>query len=270
VDRKLVNTNSNAIRREFWAGVRDEAPLLIGVLPFGMIFGVLAREAGLTGGVAQAMSSVIFAGSAQFITAQLIKVNTPWIIIIVTGAILNLRHVLYSASLAPRMKHLKLPWKAMLAYLLTDEAYAVVITRYAKPDGGGPNGHWYFLGAGLTLWSSWQVSTLTGILLGALVPSSWSLDFTLPLIFIALVMPALKDPSAVVASVVAGVLAVVLSSAPLKLGLIAAVLMGIAAGLAAEGLIRHQASAKPDIGGVGGVEDVKDVRDEGGKGYEAQ
>ena len=221
--------------REFWAGVRDEAPILLGTMPFGMIFGVLALGAGLPGGVAQAMSSVIFAGSAQFIAAQLIGQHTPWFVIIVTAAIVNLRHMLYSASLAPVTKHLPLRWKALLAYLLTDEAYAIAITRYAKPDGGGLNGHWYFFGAGFTLWSSWQLSTAVGILLGALVPASWSLDFTLPLTFIAIVVPALKDRGALAAAVVAGMLAVVAFGAPLKLGLIVAVVAGIVAGLVAEG-----------------------------------
>ncbi len=219
---------------EFLAGARDVAPILLGVVPFGMIFGVLALEAGLPGGMAQAMSSVVFAGSAQFITAQLIGQGTPWFVIVATAAIVNLRHMLYSASVAPYTKHLPLRWKALLAYLLTDEAYAIAMQRYLKPDRGGVYGNWYFFGAGFTLWSSWQVSTAVGILLGALVPPSWSLDFTLALTFIAIVVPALNDEGAGVAALVAGVLAVVAFGAPLKLGLISAVVAGISAGLVAE------------------------------------
>jgi 4-azaleucine resistance transporter AzlC len=225
---------NSAPSREFISGVRDVSPILLGVVPFGMIFGVLALEAGLPGGVAQAMSSVIFAGSAQFITVQLIGQSTPWFVIVVTGAIVNIRHMLYSASVAPHTKHLPLRWKALLAYLLTDEAYAIAITRYLKPDNGGTHGHWYFLGAGITLWSSWQLSTAVGLLLGALVPPSWSLDFTLALTFIAIVVPALNDRGTLAAALVAGVLAVVAFSAPLKIGLIIAVVAGIAAGLVTE------------------------------------
>lgn len=217
--------------REFWAGVRDESPILLGTMPFGMIFGVLAQSAGLPGGVAQAMSSIIFAGSAQFIVAQLIGQSAPWFVIILTGAIVNLRHMLYSASIAPYLKHLPARWKLLLAYLLTDEAYAVAILRYMRPDQGGPNGHWYFLGTELILWTTWQLSTAVGILLGALVPAAWSLDFTLPLTFIAIVIPAIKDRGTVAAAVVAGVLAVVAFDAPLKLGLVIAVVAGIVAGL---------------------------------------
>ena len=106
------------------------------------------------------------------------------VFIVLTTFVVNLRHALYSASVAPYLKRLNSGWKMLLAYLLTDEAYAVAITHYAQ-GGNGTRKHWYFFGAGLTLWTSWQASTAVGILLGAQVPASWSLDFTLPLTFIA-------------------------------------------------------------------------------------
>ena len=142
--------------------------------------------------------------------------------------------MLYSASIAPHVQHLPARWKALIAYLLTDEAYAVAITRYNQPDKGGPSGHWYAFGAGFLLWATWQISTAIGVLLGALVPASWSLDFALPLTFIALVVPALRDRAMVTAAVVAGVVAVIAFAMPLKLGLITAVFAGIIVGLLVE------------------------------------
>lgn len=224
-------------RPEFLAGCRDELPILLGVAPFGMIYGVLALEAGLPAFTAQAMSSVVFAGSAQFVAAQLIRSGTPALVLIMTVFVVNLRHALYSASFAPRLKHLSPGWKATLAYFLTDEAYAVAASRYAREGDGpdvSPHRHWYFLGAGVTLWAAWQLSTAAGVFIGAAVPRGWSLDFTLALTFIALVLPALKDRATTAAALVAGVVAVLAAGLPYKLGLMLAAVVGIGAGLWAE------------------------------------
>jgi 4-azaleucine resistance transporter AzlC len=232
-------------RAEFIAGVRAELPILLGVIPFGMIYGVLALGAGLSPAAAQAMSSIVFAGSAQFVGAQLFKVGAPGLVMVLTAFVVNLRHMLYSASVAPYLKHLDWKWKALLAYLLTDEAYAVAITHYKRTDAAehraangepppSPHRHWYFLGAGLALWTAWQLSTAVGILLGAQIPASWSLDFTLALTFIALVVPALNDRPSVASALAAGVIAVMLAGLPYKLGLMVAAIAGIGIGLLLE------------------------------------
>jgi len=218
---------------EFWAGVRAELPILLGTTPFGLIYGVLAVGAGLSPLQAQAMSSIIFAGSAQFVTAQLVAQGVPALVMVLTGAIVNLRHALYSASVAPFLRPLRLGWKVLLAYLLTDEAYAVAITHY-NDRAETAHKHWYFLGAGLALWGSWQVSTAAGVFLGAQVPPAWSLDFTLALTFIALVVPALKDRPGIIAALTAGLTSVLASGLPHKLALVAAAIAGISAGVAAE------------------------------------
>jgi 4-azaleucine resistance transporter AzlC len=218
-------------KQEFIAGIKGVAPILLGVAPFGMIYGVLALGAGLPAGAAQAMSSVVFAGSAQFMAVQLVGTGTPAIIIVITAFIINLRHALYSASVAPKIKRLSPLWKALLAYLLTDEAYAVAITRYNQEQTDDPHGHWYFLGAGLGLWAAWQASTAVGVFLGAQVPESWSLDFTLALTFFAVVVPSLKDRASLAAAAAAGVTAVVANGLPYKLGLMAAALVGILVGM---------------------------------------
>jgi 4-azaleucine resistance transporter AzlC len=220
--------------KEFWAGARAEIPLLIGVIPFGLIYGALALNAGLSPAEAQMMSSIVFAGSAQFITAQLVHESTPGLVIVLTIAVVNLRHMLYSASMAPYIAALPMRWKAVLSYLLTDEAYAPTILHYEK-NGITQFVHWFWLGAGCTLWVFWQLSTAVGIFLGAAIPESWSLDFALPLTFIAMLVPVLRDRPGIAAALSAGVVALAAFSLPYKLGLILAALVGIIVGTLLEG-----------------------------------
>jgi 4-azaleucine resistance transporter AzlC len=231
-------------RREFAAGIRAELPILLGVLPFGLIYGALALQAGIPPAPALAMSSIVFAGSAQFVATQLIGAGTPAGLLLLTTFVVNLRHLLYSASLAPYLRPLRPAWKVALAYLLTDEAYAVAITHYSQtsptratspshrdePD----HRHWFFLGAGLTLWTTWQASTTVGLYLGARIPTSWHLEFALPLTFLALARPAVTDRATAITVLVASVVGIVSYGLAMRLGIIAAALAGIAAGIVAE------------------------------------
>ncbi|GHO46177.1 AzlC family ABC transporter permease [Ktedonospora formicarum] len=216
-------------RSEFLAGARGTLPILMGAAPFGLIYGVSARSAGLTISLGQAMSSIVFAGSAQFVTVQLLGAGISAGVIFVTACIINLRHALYSASLAPYMQRLSVGWKLLLCYLLTDEAYAVAITRYQQSD-ESPHKHWFFLGTGLALWSAWQACTAVGLILGANIPASWSLDFTLPLTFIALVVPVLKRRVDLAVAIIAGLVAVLAAHLPLNSGLLVATCASILAG----------------------------------------
>ncbi len=213
----------------FWAGLRAEIPLLIGVFPFGLIYGALALSSGLSPAAAQMMSSIVFAGSAQFISVQLIHEAAPGLVIVLTIAVVNLRHMLYSASLAPYVSHLPMRWKVLLSYLLTDEAYAPTILHYEN-EGITPYSHWFFLAAGFSLWFTWQVSTAVGIFLGSAIPASWPLSFALPLTFIAMVVPVLKNRPSVAAAVSAGLTALLTNSLPYKLGLVLAAIVGILVG----------------------------------------
>lgn len=218
---------------QFLHGIKDEFPILLGVLPFGMIYGASAISAGIPAIIAQAMSCIVFAGSAQFVITQLIVAGTPSLVIILTAFIVNIRHLLYSASVASYTHKLHLLWKWLLAYLLTDEAYAVTILHYQKP-GNDRQGHWYFLGAGLALWITWQFSTAVGIFLGGHIPASWSLDFTSTLTFIALVVPALKDYVSTTTALTSALVALLVIALPLKLGIALAALVGITVGLTLE------------------------------------
>jgi predicted branched-subunit amino acid permease len=218
------------------------------VVPFGLIYGVLALGAGLSPASAQAMSAIVFAGSAQFISTQMFASGAPGLVIALTLIVVNLRHMLYSASLAPYVLHLRPAWRWLLAYLLTDEAYAITISHYTESGPGSPgdgdgeskqrtliewlgNRHWYFLGAGLALWSTWQLSTAAGIYLGAVIPSGWSLDFAVALTFLALLLPFLQGCPSLAAALTAGVTAVLAYNLPYKLGLMLAALVGILVGV---------------------------------------
>ena len=222
-----------AAASEFLHGVREELPILLGVLPFGTIYGVAAISAGIPASIAQAMSCIVFAGAAQFVITQLIAAGTPALVVILTAFIVNIRHLLYSASVSAHTRELNPLWKWLLAYLLTDEAYAVTILHYQK-TGNDRQQHLYFLGAGLAPWTTWQLSTAAGIFLGGHVPASWSLDFTSTLTFIALVVPALKDRISTTTAVASALVALLVIALPLKLGIAVAALVGIAVGLTLE------------------------------------
>ena len=226
-------------RAEFSGGVAAELPLLLGVVPFGLIFGVLGLAAGLPAWAVVAMSSVVFGGSSQVVFAQLWGAQVPPAVITATVGVVNLRHALYSASMAQYLRDLPLRWRIALAYLLTDEAYAAAIKRFASgPE--TPHRHFFLLGTGLTLWIGWQLSTLAGVLIGAAIPSSWSLDFSIALTFIALVAPALRRRSECVAAAVAAIAALMLQGLPHKLWIIAAALAGMGAGMLARSLDRKE------------------------------
>ena len=223
--------SSNAGRRpagEFLAGVRAQLPILLGVVPFGVIFGALARSAGISPLEAQGFSLLVFAGSAQFIAVGLIAEAVPPLVVVLTILVVNLRHLLYSATMAPYFQPLPVRWKIPLAWLLTDEAFAVGSLRYRRPDLRGA--HWFFLGTGLALWASWQLSTAAGIALGALIPASWMLDFALPLTFMALLAPTLDDRPANAAALAAALVSVVLADLPYRLGLLLAAMVGVVVG----------------------------------------
>ncbi len=230
-DYPLMTTSP---RSELLTGVKAEIPITLGVLPFGLIYGVLAVSAGIPPLLAIGMSSIVFAGSAQFIGAQLIGASAPGLVIWLTTFIVNLRHLLYSTSLAPQTTHLSRPWKWFLAYLLTDEAYVVTALHYQDKSIPSQHKHWFWVGSGLTLWITWQLSTAAGVFFGTQLPASWSLDFTLALTFIGMVVPLCRERPNLAAALVAGVVAVLTFTWPYRLGLMAAALSGIAAGVIVE------------------------------------
>ena len=217
---------------ELLGGARDQLPILLGVIPFGVIFGALAVSAGIPAFEAQSFSLFIFAGSAQFIAVSLIAEAASPFLIVLTILVVNLRHMLYSASLAPHVYHLANRWKIPLSWLLTDEAFIIASSRYRR--GNIEFAHWYYLGTGLMLWAAWQLSTFLGIALGVLIPPGIGLDFALPLTFMAVILPTLTDRPAWAAACSAGFFSILLTNLPFKLDLLIPAILGIGVGLGVE------------------------------------
>lgn len=224
-----MNSSRASPGAAFWLGIRALLPLLIGVAPFGIIYGVIALQSGLSPWAAQLMSTVVFAGSAQFLFAQLVGLAAPGGMIVGAITLINLRHALYSASVAPRLAHLPAGWKCLLAYLLTDEAYAAAISPMMN-DQHRQHAHWILFGAGFALWLGWQIATAIGILVGSSLPTDWPLDFALPLTFIAIVVPLITDRIKAITGLVAGAGAVLLVALPYKTGLVIATLIALGLG----------------------------------------
>ena len=221
---------------EFWAGVRETFPLVVGAIPFGIIFGTLAESGGLSLWAALAFSAIVFAGSAQFIALGMVSAGASWPIIILTTFVVNLRHLLYSTTLLRQVRHLPQRWRVPLAFGLTDETFAVVVRHYELPPASELK-HWYYLGSAAFMYLNWQLCTLIGLTFGRLIPGieHWGLDFAMSASFIGIVVPYLKNRPMFAAALVSGALGVALYDLPNKLGLILATLAGVAIGFLLEG-----------------------------------
>ncbi len=235
-------------RREFFSGMRDFLPLIMGLVPFGMVCGASARAAGIEPWQAFAMSLLIFAGSSQIVVMQLLLAGAPFAVIVATSLMVNLRFMMYAASIAPHLRPLSRGWKTLVSYLLVDQVYALTIVRYLESHEPGKDTEraairWYFLGLALSIWLSWQLSTAAGIVLGNLIPQSWSPDFIVPLSFIAMVVPLLSDRAMACAALTGGIAAAALTL-PLKLNLIVAAALGIVAGRIVGVLDKKRGSAR--------------------------
>jgi 4-azaleucine resistance transporter AzlC len=225
-------------RSEWWAGFKDTFPLIVGAIPFGIIFGAVASTSGVSTGGAMAMSAIVYAGSAQFIAAGLVANGAGPLVIVLTTFVVNLRHALYAASLAPHMRRLPQRWLAPLGFWLTDETYVVAIARYLRPD-ASPYKHWYYLGSAMFMYFNWQACTWVGLVAGRAIPNprAWGLDFALVVTFIGMLSQFVRGRPALAASLAAGVTAVAAHGLPNQIGLMVAALAGIAAGMLAESVL---------------------------------
>lgn len=221
--------------KEFRAGIRATFPLIVGATPFGIIFGAVAVNSGLSAWAAAAMSLFVFAGSSQFVAAGLMAGGAGLFVIILTTFVVNLRHSLYAVTLAPYVKHLPQQWLLPLGFSLTDETFLVAVDRYQQPD-QSPYKHWYQAGSAFIMYTNWQFWTWVGIVAGQALPdpAGWGLDFALVVTFVGMLIPGLRSRPMVACALVAGAAAVLFASLPNRLGLIAATLAGVAVGLLVE------------------------------------
>lgn len=218
-------------RTAFFRGVRDVLPVVVGVIPFGLIVGVSAVGNGLTAGDAAASSVLVFAGASQLAMIDLLGRGAPVWVAVLTAAVINLRMVMYSASLSPWWDQIPRPRRLLGAYTLVDQSFALAITRYSTGQVNDPQARFaYYLGLGIPLWVNWQLVTVVGAVVGAQVPEDVPLAATIPLVFLAVVVPAIVDRPTLVAAIVGGVVAVVAAPLPANLGLIVGAVAGITAG----------------------------------------
>jgi 4-azaleucine resistance transporter AzlC len=220
--------------KEFFDGVKATIPMIVGAIPFGIIFGTLAEPSGLSWIGALAMSIFVYAGASQFIALGMLAAGATAPIIIATTFVVNLRHMLYAANMVPKVRHLPLRWRAVMAFGLTDETFASVNNRFMNSNSGIENAHWFYLGSFIAMYGNWILCTLLGISLGELFPdmTSWGLDFAMAVTFIGMVMPYLRNRPMIAAAVTAGALSIVTYTLPNKLGLMASGLSGVCVGFA--------------------------------------
>lgn len=220
------------LRAEFLAGARDILPILVGIVPFGLVAGAVAVEAGLGGWGALGLSMGIFAGASQLAAIDLVARDAGVAVAVLTVTVINLRMLMYSASLAPVLAGVPARRRVPAAFLLTDQAYAFTIAR--ADEVRSPRRLFaYYLGCGVPLYVNWQLMTLVGVFAGAAIPDAIPLEFAIPMVFLVLLVPAIKDRPGLVAAVTAGVGATLLGGLPANLGLFASALAGVAAGTVA-------------------------------------
>lgn len=233
-------------RIAFLLGARDTIPMIVGAIPFGILFGALAVSAGLSLFGTMGMSLFVFAGSSQFVAATLLSQGAGVLVIVLTTFIVNVRHALYSASLAPYVGHLPQRWLLPLGFFLTDETFAVVIKRFSRSEFGEHN-RWYYLGSALAMYGNWQICTLIGIYAGSNLQglSDWGLEFAMVVTFIGIVVPLINDRPMLVTALVAVGVGLLTRDLPHNLGLIVASLTAIVVGYTLETVVLSRQSKEP-------------------------
>ena len=199
----------------FFKGVIDVMPLMIPVVPFGIIFGAIGIELGFGPYLTYATSVIIFSGASQIVILQLFSAGASSLVAITSSSVVSTRHLLYGAVVSQHLNHLSIYWKIGLSYLLTDQAFAVS-NEYFKKNNDNIFKHYYLVGSGFTLWFIWQASTILGILLGSIVPEELGLTFTIPLTFLALLVNYLRRIDHLVVIILSGLSSIIFFDAPLK------------------------------------------------------
>lgn len=233
-----------ASKNEFFRGARSSVPLLIGIIPFALVLGLAVREAGLTGPQASFFSLSMLAGTAQLAAIQLYGAKASAIVIILTAMIVNLRYSMYSLSLCPILKERSFLERLFAAFCVSDQSYAVTVAEAES----NPGNHFipaFFLGASLTVFSVWVIGIFFGYNLETVIPAGMSLDFAIPLVFLFLLIPHLRDRDRQISALVGAIASVILvPRMPLQTGLIAAILVGIGAGISSGIIMKEKDPVK--------------------------
>jgi 4-azaleucine resistance transporter AzlC len=223
------NAETSAARAAIRQGLKAVMPFMLGMIPFGLVAGVSAVDAGRSGLDALYVSVVVFSGIVQVPALQLYSAGIPSITIVLITMTISLRFVMYSLSIAPHFKAFPKPWRAPLAYVMTDPSYALSMHYFAENPNSPYKFHFYAAVA-LPLWSMWQLATYVGALLGQQIPAVWSVDFVVPLVFTALLFASLRNRNQYLTALVAAVCALVAYPLPYGLGVLVAAFVGIVTG----------------------------------------
>jgi len=222
-------------RRPLLHGVRAGAPFILVIVPFGLLFGVVGTEAGLNLAQVMGFTVLVIAGAAQFTALQLMVDAAPTLVVLATALAVNLRMAMYSAALVPYLGRAPLWQRALAAYGLVDQSYAVSALEFERnPTLSPPARFAFFMGSFLAVAPFWYAATLAGALLGTAIPGGFGLDFAIPITFLAIVAPALRTWPHVVAALVSTVLALALAGMPFGTGLLVAAAAAMAAGAVTE------------------------------------
>ena len=189
----------------FLKGITDVSPLMIPVVPFGLIFGVLAIEIGFTPFETMGMSLIIFGGASQIVLLQLFSGGASSLVIISSVGAVNSRHLLYGAVVSEHLSDLKLVWKILISYFLVDQAFARSNEYFKKNNDG--NKYFHLVGGGVTCWVIWQTTTFLGIILGSFIPEKLGLSFAVPLTFLALLVNDFRKFINVIVIIISGFVA---------------------------------------------------------------
>lgn len=227
----------DAQRRAFMFGLRDAVGPFIAVGTWGFVTGIAMVKSGLTESMATLMTVMVYAGSAQLTALPLIESGAPLWLIFAAGLVVNIRFIIFGAALQPYFRHLSWPRRFALGLLTSDIVFVLFMSRYSDTKRIGTSQQlWYFVGIVVPGWLVWNVFSLIGVYMGAFIPPEWSLDFAAILALLAIVIPLVKTRPMVMCLLVAGVIAWLGQSLPLRLGLAAAVLGGVLAGVISERL----------------------------------
>ena len=229
-------------KSEFLRGIGTGLPFVLVIAPFGALFGVVATEAGLNIAETMGFTSLVIAGASQFTALQLMSENAPVLVILATSLAVNLRMAMYSASLVPWLGAAPVWKRAVIAYMTVDQTYACSVAEYeARPEMSLSQRIAFFAGVSLPIVPLWYAATLVGALAGAGIPSSFALDFALPITFIAMLGPMLRTLAHLAAALVSVVLALALSGLPAGVGLLLAGFAAMITGAVVETLRERRA-----------------------------
>lgn len=227
--------SASTVKSAYWTGVGHGAPFLLVIVPFGLLFGVVGTEAGLNLAEVMGFSIVVIAGAAQFTAVQLMTDQAPTVMVIATALAVNLRMAMYSASITPHLGAAPLWQRALAAYFLVDQTYAIGQARFeARPGMTVPERMAYYFGVVTPVCPMWYVATLAGAVMGEAIPPEYALDFAVPITFLAMIAPALRSAAQVAAAAVSVAVSLALAFLPYSGGVLVAALAAMLAGAQVE------------------------------------